>query len=120
MYVFVEISIEVEHIVKTISTNVSPNEKIYLMSTIQFNSCLCTVKKMLLALQYSDVTTPQCKPRSAGEVLGCTSPFIPEKGLCIFIGDGRFHIESAMINNPHLNFFQYNPYTLVNIIAEIH
>jgi 2-(3-amino-3-carboxypropyl)histidine synthase len=28
----------------------------------------------------------------------------------IFISDGRFHIESTMIRNPHLKFYQYNPY----------
>ncbi len=29
----------------------------------------------------------------------------------IFVSDGRFHIESTMIKNPHLNFYQYNPYS---------
>ena len=29
----------------------------------------------------------------------------------MFVGDGRFHIESTMIKNPHLTFYQYNPYT---------
>ena len=58
---------------------------------------------------------PQCKPRSKGEVLGCTSPDLGEtkKGdTVLFLGDGRFHIESTMIRNPHLTFFQYNPYTV--------
>ena len=30
----------------------------------------------------------------------------------IFISDGRFHIESAMIKNPKLQFYQYNPYSM--------
>jgi 2-(3-amino-3-carboxypropyl)histidine synthase len=30
----------------------------------------------------------------------------------IFISDGRFHIESSMIKNPHLEFYQYNPYSM--------
>ena len=45
-------------------------------------------------------------------MLGCTSPAISnnqEKGSVIFISDGRFHIESTMIKNPHLDFYQYNP-----------
>ena len=65
------------------------------------------------------------RPRAAGEVLGCTSPVInpkqptaQEDGLeqaktgeiVIFIGDGRFHIESCMIRNPHLTFYQYDPF----------
>jgi 2-(3-amino-3-carboxypropyl)histidine synthase len=73
--------------------------------------------KTLLEKQkgFTNVKIPQTKPRSGGEVLGCTSPAIPEnkeqKESVIFISDGRFHIESTMIKNPHLNFYQYNPYT---------
>lgn len=37
-------------------------------------------------------------------------PKIP--GIVIFISDGRFHIESALIKNPHLKFYQYNPYSM--------
>lgn len=72
--------------------------------------------KALLEKQkgYTKVRLPQVKPRSKGEVLGCTSPDLSkdtEKGdMAIFIGDGRFHIESTMIKNPHLVFFQFNPY----------
>lgn len=46
--------------------------------------------------------------------MGCTSPDLGHTDpgdLVIFIGDGRFHIESTMIKNPHLTFYQYNPYT---------
>jgi 2-(3-amino-3-carboxypropyl)histidine synthase len=34
-----------------------------------------------------------------------------QPGIVVFLSDGRFHIESAMIKNPHLNFYQYNPYS---------
>jgi len=41
-------------------------------------------------------------------VLGCTSPdlvtSLPDETV-IFLGDGRFHIESAMIKNSHLKFY---------------
>lgn len=51
------------------------------------------------------------KPRSQGEVLGCTSPVLEQKtGDIVFICDGRFHMEAAMIANPTLSFYQYNPY----------
>ena len=48
-------------------------------------------------------------------MLGCTSPAIgssSEGGIVIFVSDGRFHIESSMIKNPHLEFYQYNPYSM--------
>lgn len=57
---------------------------------------------------YKNIILPQCKPRSKGEVLGCTSPELPQANpgdVVIFIGDGRFHIESTMIRNPHLKFY---------------
>ena len=43
---------------------------------------------------------PQTKPLSPGEILGCTSPVLPESYAIVYIGDGRFHIESIMIHNP--------------------
>ena len=49
------------------------------------------------------------RPRVPGEVLGCTSPKISEE-VCIFIADGRFHIESAMIQNPQTTFYRYDPF----------
>lgn len=33
-----------------------------------------------------------------------------ESGCVVFVGDGRFHIESSMIMNPHLTFYQYDPF----------
>ena len=32
----------------------------------------------------------------------------------LFIADGRFHMEAAMIANPDFTTYQYNPYTKVN------
>lgn len=43
-------------------------------------------------------------------MLGCTSPLIEDAGTVVFIGDGRFHIESCMIRNPQLTFLQYDPF----------
>ena len=64
------------------------------------------------AFQTPRLVVPQTKPRSGGEVLGCTSPVIGDKGNVVFLSDGRFHIESAMIKNPKLKFYQYNPYNM--------
>jgi len=65
---------------------------------------------------------PQEKPRSGGEVLGCTSPqlaVVPgKKNIMLFIADGRFHMEAAIIANPLYTAFQYNPYTKVSLLND--
>jgi 2-(3-amino-3-carboxypropyl)histidine synthase len=88
------------------------------LGTIQFNKALYVIKSILEkheAFKNGRLQVPQTKPRSGGEVLGCTSPVIGDPkipGVVIFISDGRFHIESALIKNPHLRFYQYNPYSM--------
>ena len=59
------------------------------------------------------VTVPQVKPLSPGEVLGCTSPKLAKESIdaIVYIGDGRFHLESIMIANPRIPAFRYDPYT---------
>ena len=61
---------------------------------------------------------PQAKPLSAGEVLGCTSPknlfdnSLDATNQCmLFLADGRFHLEAAMIANPDLKAYRYDPYS---------
>ena len=57
---------------------------------------------------------PQAKPLSPGEVLGCTAPSIASENekdsVILFIADGRFHLEAAMIANPKLRALRYDPY----------
>lgn len=111
LYVFVEIDIDVEHLVASVALSFK-GQPLTLLGTIQFNKALFVAKAMLEKLHgFTDVQIPQTKPRSGGEVLGCTSPALGE-GVAVFVSDGRFHIESAMIKNPQLRFFQYNPYSL--------
>ncbi|EPQ26028.1 uncharacterized protein PFL1_06481 [Pseudozyma flocculosa PF-1] len=59
------------------------------------------------------ITVPQVKPLSPGEILGCTSPKLSDTDVdaIIYIGDGRFHLESIMIGNPRIPAFRYDPYT---------
>lgn len=58
------------------------------------------------------ITVPQIKPLSPGEVLGCTSPKLDSSvDAIIYVGDGRFHLESIMISNPTIPAFRYDPYT---------
>jgi 2-(3-amino-3-carboxypropyl)histidine synthase len=44
------------------------------MGTIQFNNSLFLAKQGLIEQGFTNIVIPQEKPRSAGEVLGCTSP----------------------------------------------
>jgi 2-(3-amino-3-carboxypropyl)histidine synthase len=119
MYVFVDIQIDLNHLVETIELNFQKNEPIYLMGSVQYNNSVFLAKRELTNKGFVNVTIPQAKPRSAGEVLGCTSPSL-EKLIkadvgnslppIIFVCDGRFHMESAMIANPSFTFYQYNPF----------
>ncbi|SCV68720.1 BQ2448_841 [Microbotryum intermedium] len=59
-----------------------------------------------------DIVVPQIKPLSPGEILGCTAPRLSKDvEALIYIGDGRFHLESIMIANPLVPAFRYDPYT---------
>eukprot|EP00056_Hartaetosiga_gracilis_P002696 m.56021 g.56021 ORF g.56021 m.56021 type:complete len:257 (+) comp11165_c0_seq2:610-1380(+) len=44
---------------------------------------------------------------------GCTSPKVTDADVIIYLGDGRFHLESIMISNPHLPAYRYDPYSKV-------
>lgn len=58
-----------------------------------------------------DVYVPQVKPLSPGEVLGCTAPRLPSDiEAILYVGDGRFHLESIMLANPSVPAFRYDPY----------
>ena len=48
-----------------------------------------------------------------GETLGCTSPILSRTGSLVFVADGRFHLEAAMIQNPTLAAYRYDPYSRV-------
>ncbi|KAK7061514.1 2-(3-amino-3-carboxypropyl)histidine synthase subunit 1 [Favolaschia claudopus] len=58
-----------------------------------------------------DATIPRSKPLSPGEILGCTAPRLGDVDALIYLGDGRFHLESIMIANPLIPAFRYDPYS---------
>ncbi|KAG8973925.1 Diphthamide biosynthesis protein 1, partial [Tulasnella sp. 427] len=61
--------------------------------------------------QYETVI-PRSKPLSPGEILGCTAPSLPsDVDALLYVGDGRFHLESIMIANPTVPAFRYDPYS---------
>jgi 2-(3-amino-3-carboxypropyl)histidine synthase len=104
LYIFVDIKIDMTHLQKIIEKEFKDEDEVSVVGTIQFNSSISKLRKS------GKISTPQIKPLGRGEVLGCTSPIIKNK-VVISIGDGRFHLESVMINNPKLIFYQYCPFS---------
>jgi len=111
LYVFVDIKIDIIHFIDTVKFNFDPGSKLALVSTIQFVAGLQSAKQELSS--EFEVNTPQCKPLSPGEILGCTSPKLPDTDAVIYLGDGRFHLESIMIHNPSVAAYRYDPYSKV-------
>lgn len=113
LYVFVDITIDTAHLLATLERNFPTGKRLALVSTIQFNATLHAVKAPLESAGYG-VLIPQIAPLSKGEILGCTSPRLTEKDdvdCILYLGDGRFHLESAMIHNPSLPAYRYDPYS---------
>ena len=117
LYVFVDIKLDLLHFIETISLNFKsslPKPRMVFVSTIQFVASLQTAARELREKHgFSSITVPQAKPLSPGEILGCTAPIIKDADLLIYLGDGRFHLESAMIANPSLKAYRYDPYSKV-------
>jgi 2-(3-amino-3-carboxypropyl)histidine synthase len=115
LYVFVDIQIDNVHVIDTIKTNFTHGSTIALVGTIQFVAAVHAIKDHLS--KDFTVVVPQAKPLSPGEILGCTSPDVTlrDKGRpvdsLIYLGDGRFHLESIMISNPQLPAYKYDPYS---------
>ena len=110
MYIPVTMRFDYEHLVDTIKYNFPSTTKVALQGTVQFSVSLPKVQTMLQEAGYS-VLIPRCKPLSAGETLGCTAPEITGADILVFVADGRFHVEAAMMANPDLPTFRYDPYT---------
>ncbi|GBG31349.1 2-3-amino-3-carboxypropylhistidine synthase subunit 1 [Hondaea fermentalgiana] len=117
MYVFVDIDIDVEHLVECVKLTFPDrgNTRLALMGTIQFAAAMHRAKTLLDAHYPRGSHVPQAKPLSRGEVLGCTSPSLAGEAVdaFVFVADGRFHLESAMIANPEIPAYRYNPYDRV-------
>lgn len=111
LYVFVHIAFDPSHLLATVRENFQPGVKLALLATIQFVDTLQKVRDEL-AQEFEDAYIPQARPLSPGELLGCTAPRLP-KGteVLVYVGDGRFHLESVMIANPDVKAFRYDPYS---------
>jgi len=118
LYIFVTIQIDEKHLLNTLRLNFDSGARIAVFGTIQFNPAVHSIKHKLENPENPNdkviyVTPPQIKPLSRGEVLGCTSPHFDtsQYDAMVYIGDGRFHLESAMIHNPHMPAYRYDPYS---------
>lgn len=111
LYVFVTINIDETHLMNTIIRNFHPEQHLAMFGTIQFNPTIHSVKQKL-EQEKIYVTPPQSMPLSKGEVLGCTSARLSKDiDAMVYVGDGRFHMESAMIHNPEIPAYRYDPYS---------
>lgn len=111
LYVFVNIDINISHFLDTVKANFLPGKELALVSTIQFAASLQAARRELEKEGYKMII-PQANPLSPGEILGCTSPKLNDGiSAIIYLGDGRFHLESMMIQNPQVPAYQYNPYS---------
>lgn len=125
LYVFVTINIDTDHLVSTLTHHFKTGSRLALVSTIQFNPTIHDIHTTLLEHGIT-TNTPQIRPLSKGEVLGCTSARLKcknestEEGwdAIIYVGDGRFHLESAMIHNPDMPAYKYDPYSRKFTIEE--
>ncbi|WBW70567.1 diphthamide biosynthesis protein Dph1 [Schizosaccharomyces osmophilus] len=120
LYVFVDIKVDLGHIIASLKQNLSSKSRLALVGTIQFVGSLNTIKEELEKVEEDGKggfhsVIPQAKPLSPGEALGCTSPYIDRNlvDAVVYIGDGRFHLESVMIANPGLPAYRYDPYSHV-------
>lgn len=124
LYVFVDVSIDVDLLIRTVDLNVPRSSNVVLAGTIQFASAIRSAKPDLERRGFT-VLIPQSKPLSAGEVLGCTAPKVSSSSfpkfnnggnetetetVVVFVADGRFHLEAMMIANPGIKTFRYDPY----------
>jgi 2-(3-amino-3-carboxypropyl)histidine synthase len=112
MYIFVEISFDCSHLLKCMESAFSSNQKIAVMGTVQFTSVLHALLSILEEKKSPlNITMPQARPLSMGETLGCTALLLHDCDILVFVADGRFHLEAAMIRNPSVKAFRYDPYS---------
>jgi len=115
MYVFVDVAFDASHAVECLKLEFpgAPAARLALMGTIQFTGGALHQARGLLESAGFAVVVPQERPLSGGEVLGCTSPRLDPDAVdaLVFIADGRFHLESAMIANPAVPAYRYDPYS---------
>ncbi|KAJ1465323.1 putative diphthamide synthesis protein-domain-containing protein [Baffinella frigidus] len=111
IYVFLEIKFDYSFLVESLKSYFfCYKNSISIFSTVQFISSLKNIKKDLLSF-FEILIFKKNKPLSPGEILGCTSFKQKNFHNTLYIGDGRFHLESIVISNFNGRFLQFNPYS---------
>ncbi|RCI16603.1 hypothetical protein L249_2237 [Ophiocordyceps polyrhachis-furcata BCC 54312] len=115
LYVFVDIAIDTTHLLASLERNFASGKTMAVVGTIQFNATIHGLRPALEAAGFR-VVLPQAAPLSKGEILGCTAPRLRQQDdevvdLILYLGDGRFHLESVMIHNPSVPAYRYDPYS---------
>eukprot|EP00270_Netrium_digitus_P018885 TRINITY_DN727_c0_g5_i1.p1 TRINITY_DN727_c0_g5~~TRINITY_DN727_c0_g5_i1.p1 ORF type:complete len:577 (-),score=141.07 TRINITY_DN727_c0_g5_i1:297-2027(-) len=87
LYVFVEIAIDVNHLLTTIRRNIRKDTRLIVAGTVQFLAAVQAVK-LELGAEFVEVIVPQAKPLSSGEVLGCTAPVVALPPIDAQLGQG--------------------------------
>ena len=109
IYIFIEVKYDFSFLTETVrEIFTKKNDKLMITSTIQFSSELKLIKSCLSKI-FNILHIPQTKPLSPGEVLGCTSFSTKNQSGVLYIGDGKFHIESVLFFNPNVKIVQFNP-----------
>lgn len=115
LYVFVDIGIDISHLVNTLRRNLPSGSHLAMVGTIQFVASIQSIRNELESGSDGEtfkITIPQAKPLSPGEILGCTAPKLAaDTDAIVYVGDGRFHLESIMIANPSIAAYRYDPYS---------
>ncbi|KAG9393185.1 Diphthamide synthesis DPH1/DPH2 [Carpediemonas membranifera] len=104
LYVRVTIAVDVPAIVQAISAFFPSDKPLALLSTAQYLSALADIHA---ALPWT--TVPRTPGLSAGEMLGCTVPPIPD-GNVLVVCDGRFHLEAIGIAYPDATLYRFDPF----------
>ncbi|KFG49327.1 diphthamide biosynthesis protein 2-related domain-containing protein [Toxoplasma gondii GAB2-2007-GAL-DOM2] len=96
LYVFVDILIDPLPLCDALKRNFSPDTRLALLGTIQYAKCTLAVKRHLEQDGYFRVPPliPQRSPLTAGEVLGCTSPKLPEQKIRNAVSSAKGDCES--------------------------
>lgn len=68
LYVFVDIQIDLDHMVETIKLNFQRGTDLVLAGTIQFSTAIQMTKQQL-ARDYPSLAVPKCRPLSPGECM---------------------------------------------------
>uniref|UniRef100_A0A7S3NK92 2-(3-amino-3-carboxypropyl)histidine synthase subunit 1 n=1 Tax=Aureoumbra lagunensis TaxID=44058 RepID=A0A7S3NK92_9STRA len=113
LYIFVDIEFDVSHLVDSCLLEFQKNKmnQMAIAGTVQFlRSINRAATQLKAALPNNQIHIPQAFPLSSGEVLGCTAPDMSAYDTIVFVADGRFHLEAAMIKNPYARFLRYDPY----------